>query len=67
MSVCVYCGLSFGFDLVYEVVVICFGYFIVDVGLWFVYGGGLVGFMGMVVCVVMDVGGVVIGVILKFL
>lgn len=63
--VCVYCGLLFGVWLVYVDVVCVFGCVFVDVGFMFVYGGGCVGLMGVIVDEVMVVGGCVVGVIFE--
>lgn len=61
--VCVYCGLLVGLNLLYLVVVWFLGGELVKRGIFFVYGGGFVGFMGSFVEVVNFDGGLVLGII----
>lgn len=67
LSVCVYCGSSFGSDPAHEAAATRLGQMIADQGLRLVYGGGSIGLMGTVARAVLDNGGGVTGVIPRFL
>lgn len=60
----IFCGFLVGEYLLYFEIVCLVGCMLVQQGLVFVYGGGKVGLMGVVVDLVLEVGGVVIGVML---
>lgn len=62
-SVCVYCGSSNHVDEVYKVTAHLVGTAIARQGLRLVYGGGLVGLMGIVANAALAAGGEVIGII----
>ena len=64
-SICVYCGSSFGSDLIYRETAYRFGQLLAERSITLVYGGGKVGLMGTIADGAISCGGKVIGVIPK--
>jgi uncharacterized protein (TIGR00730 family) len=66
-SVCVYCGSSPGRDDIFRTAGVSLGQSLADAGLRLVYGGGTRGIMGAVAAGTMKNGGLVTGIIPRFL
>jgi len=66
-SICVFCGSSMGFHPIYKKTAHDLGKHIAQERLSLIYGGGSVGLMGVLADAVLENGGVVIGIIPRFL
>lgn len=66
-SICVYCGSSYGTDMIYRQTAIDLGKTLAYKGISLVYGGGRIGLMGELANSVLQNGGKVYGFIPKFL
>ncbi len=67
LSICVYCGSSFGTDPAFRMAAEGLGTAIGKAGFRLVYGGGAVGLMGVVAEATLKAGGTVLGIIPQFL
>ncbi len=67
LSICVYCGSSFGTDPAFREAAEALGTAIGKAGYRLVYGGGAVGLMGVVAQATLAAGGTVLGIIPQFL
>lgn len=66
-SICVYCGSSFGNDILYKEKAVALGNAIAEMNIALVFGGSHLGLMGTIADTVLSKGGKVIGVIPEYL